>query len=124
MYQYLGKDNKGIEHLHFYGFTPVEEIIGYVSSIRTLYMSSEDGKFLFDFLDLDIEIDIEDLDKIKEFSISNLGTLPALKIAFLTNSPEKTAYAIYYKIDHTLPNIQREIFHSKEKAIQWLTSNN
>lgn len=120
MIESLGKDKRGITHIRISGYIGKEELMEYLRYVHQLESEHQQLVSLYDFRDAKVQVEIEDLDFIKRNSQEIFDDNTHMRCAFLTSSPEQTAFGIYYKMDNQKKNIHREIFTSYDTAVQWL----
>lgn len=122
MIKYQLKD--GIFTVKFTGLVLFKEIIDYLEEFRNLKDIPLNLKMLYDLSEADFNLTQPEIKKLSEKASEVTAHFNFIYTAFVVSEPKVTAYTMLFSL--MVPNAKslRELFASKENALNWLNNLN
>ena len=114
-------EDSGIFYVRFSDSVSAEDIKKYLSDFAKINDLPLDFLSLYDLRDANLTIVAEDVASISNLANKIVSSFRTVRTAFLVNKPDITAYSILFK-NSASKGIAREVFSTREAAINWLTN--
>ncbi len=114
-------NSDGVFYVLFSETVTFEELKEYLEGFAKLVNPSENLLSLYDLRDAELNVSTKDLSSIIKMSDKITANYNTIRTAFLVDKPNLTAYSLLFTEEAASKNAKREVFSSKEAALNWLT---
>ncbi len=115
---YSFEDN--IFQVKFIGEIKFADIVSYLNEFSKIDNLPEDLLLLYEAQNVDFKFDPEKVDIISKKAEDSTQNYKSIKTAFLVNEPKLSVYSTLFSKIPVQKKTQRNIFSTKQAAIQWL----
>lgn len=110
----------GIFYVKFSGKVDLKDINAYLTNLKKITLLPPDILILYDMLETEILITIDDLKTISEDAEIAISQFHSVKAAFVVNQPVLTAMSIIFSESPYAGRSLRRTFSTIESAVKWL----
>ncbi|MCU4175164.1 hypothetical protein [Carboxylicivirga sp. N1Y90] len=121
MISYAIIDN--IFHVSLSGTIELKDLLTFLKDFSEIENRPEDLKIFYDLTQANVDLHLDDINKLSAIAEKSTLDLSSVKTAFLVEDPKVTAYAMLFSWLPTNERINRKQFSTKDAAIEWLNSN-
>ena len=115
-------NSDGIFYVTFSETVTTEHIKNYLSEFEQLDYLPGKLLALYDLRNAALKIESKDVSVISDITNKSTRNFHTVRTAFLVEKPNVTAYSILFSEEHVPKKTKREVFSTKEAALDWLKS--